>query len=182
MAIYDDDGTATRENGKLYDNDGTTSYQIGKAYDNDGTSNHLIYSAEYDVLAAFGWTKAGTSSYITSLTATNVTIKPTAGSGNARVYKTIDVTNYRSMTITCSLSALHSYATCGLYASDPGYLVYNEPTVGKQVRDSNGSTQTVNGTFTFDISSLSGIYYVVIGAYQGSGASPVATCTKFILE
>ena len=46
MAIYDNDGTSTREIGKLYDNDGTTSYQIGKAYDNDGTSNHLIYSAE----------------------------------------------------------------------------------------------------------------------------------------
>ena len=46
MAIYDDDGTATREIGKLYDNDRTTTYQIGKAYDNDGTNSYLIYSAE----------------------------------------------------------------------------------------------------------------------------------------
>ena len=45
MAIYDNDGTATREIGKLYDNDGTTSYQIGKAYDNDGTNSYLIYTA-----------------------------------------------------------------------------------------------------------------------------------------
>lgn len=182
MAIYDNDGTSDREIGKLYDNNGTSNFQIGKIYDNDGTTSYLIYSAEYDVLAAFGWTKAGTSSYITSLTATNVTIKPTAGGGNARVYKTIDVTNYSSMTITCSLSALYSHATCGLYVSDPGYLVYNEPTVGKQVRDSNGNTQTINGTFTFNISSLRGTYYVVIGAYQGSAWAPVATCTKFILE
>lgn len=46
MPIYDNDGTASYEIGKLFDNDGTASYQIGKVYDNDGTTNSLIYSAE----------------------------------------------------------------------------------------------------------------------------------------
>lgn len=46
MAIYDNDGTSTREIGKLYENNGTTNNQIGKVYDYDGTSSYLVYSAE----------------------------------------------------------------------------------------------------------------------------------------
>lgn len=46
MAIYDKDGTADYEIGKLYDNDGTTYHQIGKVYDNDGAVNSLIYTSD----------------------------------------------------------------------------------------------------------------------------------------
>ena len=46
MAIYDNDGTANYEIGKLYDNDGTANHQIGAVYDFDGTANALIYNAE----------------------------------------------------------------------------------------------------------------------------------------
>lgn len=45
MPIYDHDGTASREIGKLWDNDGTSSHQIGKAWDNDGTASHPLYSS-----------------------------------------------------------------------------------------------------------------------------------------
>ena len=46
MPMYDWNGTASSELGKVYDWDGTTSYQLGKGYDWDGTANNLIYSAE----------------------------------------------------------------------------------------------------------------------------------------
>lgn len=46
MPIYDNDGTAQREIGKLYDNNGSVSTQIGKVYDNNGSASTLIYTAE----------------------------------------------------------------------------------------------------------------------------------------
>lgn len=69
MAIYDNDGTATREIGKLYDNDGTSNHQIGKAYDNNGSANSLIYSAEEVIIgsgAAYtsGWTGISGRAYL----------------------------------------------------------------------------------------------------------------------
>lgn len=45
MPIYDHDGTASREIGKLWDNDGTSSHQIGRAWDNDGTASYPLYSS-----------------------------------------------------------------------------------------------------------------------------------------
>lgn len=50
MAIYDNDGTAKYEIGKLYDNDGTANHQIGKVYDFDGTANSLIYTGTPEYL------------------------------------------------------------------------------------------------------------------------------------
>lgn len=50
MAIYDNDGTANYEIGKLYDNDGTANHQIGKVYDFDGTVNSLIYTGTPEYL------------------------------------------------------------------------------------------------------------------------------------
>lgn len=44
MPIYDNDGTANREIGKLYDYNGSANTQIGKVYDNNGTTNSLIYN------------------------------------------------------------------------------------------------------------------------------------------
>ena len=63
MAIYDNDGTANYEIGKVYDYDGTTSYQIGKVFDNNGTANSLIYSSELILLnyATGNWTVTQTA-------------------------------------------------------------------------------------------------------------------------
>ena len=46
MPIYDNDGTANREIGKLYDHNGSANTQIGKVYDNNGSANSLIYSSQ----------------------------------------------------------------------------------------------------------------------------------------
>lgn len=46
MPIYDFDGTAKAEVGKVYDNDGSVNHQIGKVYDHDGTAAAVIYSGE----------------------------------------------------------------------------------------------------------------------------------------
>lgn len=50
MPIYDNDGTASYQIGKVYDHDGTAAHQIGKVYDHDGTANYLIYSADPKIL------------------------------------------------------------------------------------------------------------------------------------
>ena len=43
MPIYDNDGTSSREIGKLYDNNGSTNSQIKEVYDHNGTTSSLIY-------------------------------------------------------------------------------------------------------------------------------------------
>ena len=46
MPIYDFDGAAHTEVGKLFDFDGTAKHQIGRVYDHDGTAAALLYSGE----------------------------------------------------------------------------------------------------------------------------------------
>lgn len=53
MPIYDNDGTTSREIGKLYDYNGTTSSQTKEVYDFDGTTSRLIYKDAPDYL--FNW-------------------------------------------------------------------------------------------------------------------------------
>lgn len=48
MAIYDNDGTTSREIGKLYDHNGLISSQIDKVYDYNGTTSSLIYQSIID--------------------------------------------------------------------------------------------------------------------------------------
>lgn len=45
MPIYDNDGTANREIGKIYDNDGYINREINTVYDNDGSANRLIFQS-----------------------------------------------------------------------------------------------------------------------------------------
>ena len=45
MAVYDYNGTAAAEIGKVYDNDGTAAVQIGEIYDSDGTAAMVLYTA-----------------------------------------------------------------------------------------------------------------------------------------
>ena len=103
MAIFDNDGTALCEAGKMYDSDGTADFQIGKAYDNDGTVDSLIYTAEYvffpnantsninnwDYTGSFGVTENGITCYFSS-----------AGSGGNINKYPVDFSKYKKLYIT----------------------------------------------------------------------------------
>lgn len=83
MAVYDNNGTANAEIGKLYDDDGTTNYQIGKVYDNDGTTDSLIYTSAISKSVSVQikkWAKSYTTGYISAVgtiagTSVNNTLK-----------------------------------------------------------------------------------------------------------
>ncbi len=151
MAIYDDDGTATREIGKLYDNDGTTTYQIGKAYDNDGTNSYLVYSAEEIILNNNDYATAITGGYVGGnkpngayqdglLVNTGVELPVTA-----YIQKTmwtnnkIDLTGYSKMTVTYTVSNSYSPAGVntargyGIVANSSKDIVWSAPDGDKNV-------------------------------------------------
>lgn len=105
MPVYDNDGTANREIGKLYDHNGTTSTQIGKVYDNNGTTNSLIYSAE-----EYGWNYGNTGYAVSTRVVGNGSVNtgtftayanaPTVTSRSyALAWVTLNFTGYNTLTI-----------------------------------------------------------------------------------
>lgn len=172
MAVYDNNGTTNSEIGKLYDHDGTASHQIGKVYDFDGTTDSLIYSAEqylfnYGLVSGYGWT-AGRNG--------------TINSDNLRVWET--ATDFYSLVNTTDKVDLTGWSTL------KGYALFNNSTyigghVGLGVNtsvstrnwtrvdsiDSTASTADTYQTFTVDISSLSGSYYVIPYCYSANAGA-----------
>lgn len=81
MPIYDYDGTALHQIGKVYDWDGTTSHQIGKVYDWDGTTSSLIYSGEEVIVQADG--KSNVNAILKAWDGSNwTTVNYTVGEGD----------------------------------------------------------------------------------------------------
>lgn len=112
MPIYDNDGTANYQIGKLYDSDGTNKYQIGKVYDNDGTTNSLIYSAEVNALADMTFTWAGTGGAQVTQTVSQLVVSSLAPNGEtdtyAIAYVWVDYSEYSKVTITYSYTAQYA--------------------------------------------------------------------------
>lgn len=163
MAIYDNDGTTRYEIGKLYDNDGTTNYQIGKVYDNDGTTNNLIYSAEETIFPprTTTWTRSGVSTDSNANDERIYTYCNGSSQTNSQMYTTLDLTSFNTITFT---------ATSGY-----GGNGFNAVTIDTIVYSSLGSARGIsrpNGTYTIDVSDLTGthtLYCCVWGSTGNSG-------------
>lgn len=116
MPIYDYDGTALHQIGKVYDWDGTTSHQIGKVYDWDGTASSLIYSSEDVILDNSNYATDITGGYVGgekpngaygdgSLVASGVQLPATPYMQYALwTNDTIDFSSYSIMTITYTVT------------------------------------------------------------------------------
>jgi len=178
MPIYDNDGSTNYQIGKLYDSDGTTSYQIGKVYDNDGTSNSLIYSAEAQFYpgASVGYraTNSGTVSGFS-------TTAPNGDNINSTIaYIAVDLTGINTLTVTGYFDSAQTNTQSGAWLATYNQLFGNSDsggrypyyTVGPGVNTTyytqmrrvlDGATAS---TFTFDVSGLTGTYYLAIGVYN----------------
>lgn len=179
MAIYDNDGTANYEIGKLYDNDGTANHQIGKVYDRDGTANSLIYNAEtvlYDggmvvPFEDFGYVSNGTYVYTTRTdNGTNLFAKTqynVGGDGFYEGYATwrtrqvIDLSQYGAITIKAKVSTLwSSYNGVKLEFFDANNNSVGGIDIQKDV------TSTTDSEWTFDLSTFNDACKVGITAWQ----------------
>lgn len=185
MAIYDDDGTATREIGKLYDNDGTTTYQIGKAYDNDGTNSYLIYSAEeqyFPGTTPSRYSPGGAGGYTANSTNWSCSVSNGTNLNSVTSYLKINMSNIKSLTITGSSTLQGGVWLSNQSQFDSKQQQLNYPYYIFYVPDSSAYIQKANNfsSVTWDVSGLSGNYYLFLGCYTNSNGNQSASVTSVI--
>jgi len=189
MAIYDNDGTAFCEIGKVYDNDGTADAQIGKVYDNDGTADSLVYSAEEVVIDTAQeiplntWAVKGfnstSSQYVGSASASGgitLTVDNNYGRYTEQVQR--DFSQYSRISFTVSTySAVNGR---GPYDSFFGIITNKSAGVPAQFTSQLNKSKTITktGSYTLDISSYNSAGYL---ALQIPGAGKIKI-TKVVLE
>jgi len=186
MAIYDNDGTANHEIGKLYDNDGTVNHQIGKVYDHNGTTASLIYSAEVQVFpGTAGLTYTNSSNCTAAATKTSLyCYTNNSNGGSAKCAVAVDMSSFKSMTIKYTItSGRWNLVKVGVSKYKPSEAFQDNLAI-KVYDVDNTSTSAVKHTDTIDVSSLNGVYYVGGFVYSGSSANSVARIdiTSIILE
>lgn len=172
MAMYDWDGTTTYQLGKAYDWDGTASHQLGKGYDCDGTTNHLIYSAEETIFPprTTTWIRSGVSTDSNANDERIYTYCNGSSQTNGQMYTTLDLTTVNTITFT---------ATSGY-----GGNGFNAVTIDTVVYGSLGSARGIsrpNGTYTIDVSDLTGTHKLYCCVWGSTGNSRI-TLTSLILS
>ena len=159
MPIYDNDGTANREIGKLYDNNGSANTQIGKVYDNNGNVNSLVYqyAAEKKQEIYNTSTKGGWWSHFGTGEA-NGMFRYYIGNG---IYRSpwIDLTNYKTVKINLFVQ-LPNGGTVTVYfgitsQANPNGTVWSV-SAGNGI--AYGAWKGPSISNTFDLSSFSGVY------------------------
>ena len=179
MAIYDNDGTSTREIGKLYDNNGTSNFQIGKVYDNDGTSNHLIYTSAWSLIENWsiitkfsGYTgdygSSPDSNTSLSKSGNNIIYKYGGGSQSIHCLPAFDVTKYSSVSITVASKTNTSVFYFG--------MTQGNIESGSAKKSSN---ITGTGTYTVDISSCTGSWKLAFRCLNASSGNATITAIDF---
>lgn len=177
MPIYDYDGTANNEIGRVYDNDGTANHQIGKVYDNDGTANSLIYSADGNVFPDMAWTGGGANDG--TVTSSSLTVELPAGQGytNSKCYTSskVDLTNYSKLIFVVSSFSGKGGNEEFSVGIDTDTTTHNHSSYYKYL------AVTKTGTYTLDISSVTGSYYIAISVWC-SGNDRRFTVTSITAE
>ena len=167
---YKFDGTAMQQVKKRYKFDGTAMQQVKKRYKFDGTTMQLVYSADLTVapnpteFPASAWTKLRGDVNVGTDAAQTVIYGSVNNYGVTGAVVAIDVSDYSKLTIvgtvTVSTNTYQSYPVIGLAPLSfwtNAAAVYN-PTVGGLINADPSTTVSINKEY--DISSLSGVYYV----------------------
>lgn len=203
MPIKDYDGTTYYQIGKVYDYDGTTTYQIGKVYDNDGTSNYLIYSADYELYpensSALTTYTVGSNQTVT-IGSSTLTIQANGQGDDATLYRAaartssqINFSNYSSIRIvgqelSCTYGTWGSVGiAAGAHTYIDGYAWGSSGAVITEnwawVKSPASSTNTWKPfDVTYDISNVTGSYYLYFYAYTYFYYIAGLQITRIILE
>ena len=172
MAIYDNDGTANFEIGKLFDNDSLSNHQIGKVYDFDGTANSLIYSAwngelldgadEFeDVTGGWDGNQYTNETWMQVISQDGSGLYSTGSPwGRTGTVNKVDITNYSKIVAEVEyLNGIYTLSTrFGIMSDKTKAILSNLIT---SVSDGNYTNiHEKSRTYTLDISSYTGSYYI----------------------
>lgn len=180
MPIYDNDGTANREIGKLYDNNGSANTQIGKVYDNNGSANSLIYQSELIIYPGSGWSVSKSSNSSASNNGSTYNLTASKDGGWCYIYQWLDVTPYSTLTITLSSTRqMYAFLNMGLYPSLPSETGDSPAKLAGQGFAPGPNNMNYAGTYTYNISGINRGCYAVVHVYAGSALSSTANLTSF---
>lgn len=170
MPIYDYDGTGNTQIAKVYDYDGTANTQNGKVYDYDGTANNLIYTAECQLFPTSetgktytGWGYGDCAVSYDSSGYISVALS-TSGVRYAVSDNTVDLTGYDYINFT-----VYDVSSTDGFWCNIGVSATQANTPSTHTAITSGTADT----YSVDISSLSGEYYLALrgrrGEHDGSG-------------
>lgn len=192
MALYDNNGTASTQIGKVYDNNGTTNTQIGKIYDNNGTTSSLIYTADQTFFNGTtacdytgGWAGkcvTGTSvAFTTSGASLSMQQTNYADTTAAKIISNNPIAISGASTLKFTYSATRAgngVFTFGITTVTTDWDVYDTATnLTKYYRISAGGS----GTASVNISGISGSYYIRMSVFDSTGNSTLSV-TKIWVE
>ena len=180
MAVYDYNGTTYKELSKIYDYNGANYFQQSKVYDYNGTTYNLLYTSWdgellvggdeiVDVTGGYDPTKYTGSTWMLNASNNGSAISTHSGSGTWHKTGTvnkINVSEYSKITFTISCPN-------GCYTLNTHFGLYNNQTSDyhNDVVHTGDLNYTNGGvyerTYTLDISSLTGTYFLALYAYSG---------------
>ena len=183
MPIYDFDGAVHTEVGKLFDFDGTAKHQIGRVYDHDGTAAALLYSGETAFFNSGAAVPFSTYEYQADVNiGSTIQINHGAqdvGWGAAWTTDKQDLSGASKVTFT--FDSVNNKGNCVLRVGvglDTGSSL--NPFAGTGfVKYVDISTA---GTYSVDVSDLTGDYYISMAQNSSTAAYSNSTCTKIIAE
>lgn len=204
MAIYDNNGTASSEIGKLYDNDGTANFQLGKVYDNNGTTNSLTYElieqlSVIPTASNYTWTAFRQGTGRNPPTASigsglSMSAMNPDSNGIQGYYTAVDTTIFSKMTITASGEGINAHRSCtfrvGLTGTKPVTNGEDDSVITTGVtgwnfyRHEDDEKSASCSNLTVDISGYNGTNYIVIAltANTSSTAQANMSVTKFLFH
>ncbi len=163
----------------------STATQVKKRYAMIGSTATLVYSAEEQIYpgATVKSLQVNAGSYSTANFKTNVT-SSSSNQNSTTLYIAVDVTDYKTIKVTGNFTVSGgTFAHAGVfllapskwnesYVKYPYYMIVDSYYTQRKVVDSDASFTT----HSFNVSSLTGTYYIAIGCYVNStGGSRTAS-------
>lgn len=177
MPSYDYNGTDSFVHKKIVDWDGTTSNVIAKGWDWNGTTSTLFYSGDGNIFPGMAWTGQGANAGTVSSSSLKVILPNNSGKTNSscRTSSKVDLTNYSKITFVVS-----GFDNTGggefSVGIDNDTSTYEHSSFYKYLNVSK------NGTYTLDVSGVSGSYYIAIAVWDPWSEGQGFTVTSITAE
>lgn len=172
MPSKDWNGTTTYEHGKIVDWNGTTSNILGKGWDWNGTTSTLFYKAwdgelldgadEFeDITGGWNGNEYTNETWMQVITQDGSGLYSTGSPwGRTGTVKKVDITNYNKIVAEIEYpNGIYTLSTRFGIMSDKSKAILSN--LVKSVSEDNYTATTVKSrTYTLDISSHTGSYYI----------------------
>lgn len=164
---------------KRYAMIGSTATQIKKKYAMIGSTATLVYSADGNIFPDMAWTGGGANAGIVTTSSLQVILPTGSGKTNSKCYTSskVDLTNYSKLIFVVSQYAFNDDGTPQMSVGiDSDTTTHTHASFDKYL------AVTGTGTYTLDVSSITGSYYIAIAVWYPSDKNNGFTVTSITAE